>query len=321
MTNLRIGTRGSRLALWQARAVASAITSSGGPPCEIVTITTTGDRLTQTALADVGGKTVFVKEIEEALLDYAIDLAVHSGKDLPSELPPGLCISAALDREDPRDVLIAREANTATNHVPPTASSLIASLGPHPTIGTGSVRRVAQLRHHFSDATFSTIRGNVDTRFRKLDDGECDLLVLAAAGVRRLGLADRITTYLSPEECVPAPAQGIVVVEARRDDRETRHFLSAITNVDAMTALDAERTLLAELGGDCHVPIGAVSTSDGGNLTLSAIVASLDGSQIIREQQRDNRARAAELGKAVGQVLLHAGADKIIANARAARQS
>ena len=321
MTNLRIGTRGSPLALWQARAVGSAIARTGGSPCEIVTITTTGDRLAQAALAEVGGKTVFVKEIDDALLSGTIDLAVHSGKDLPSELPPGLRICAALRREDPRDVLIARGGGVSADRLPSAASSLVASLGPHLTIGTGSVRRVAQLRRHFSDATFSTIRGNVDTRLRKLDAGECDLLVLAAAGVRRLGLADRITAYLSPEECVPAPAQGIVVVEARADDQETRRVLSAIADVSAMTALAAERALLAELGGDCHVPIGAVSTSDGNTLTLTAVVATVDGSRVIRERQRDDHTRAAELGRAVGQVLLHAGAAEIIAGTRATRQA
>lgn len=316
MTKLRIGTRGSPLALRQARAVGSAIAGTGGPECEIVRITTTGDRLVQAALADVGGKTVFVKEIDDALFNGTIDLAVHSGKDLPSDLLPGLRIGAALRREDPRDVLIAREIDPTTEYRPNTANALVASLGPHPTIGTSSVRRVAQLRRRFPDVTFSTIRGNVDTRLRKLDAGEYDLLVLAAAGVRRLGLTDRITAYLSPDECVPAPAQGIVVIEAREDDRETHSVLAAVTNVGAMTALAAERALLSELGGDCHVPIGAISTSDGDWLNLTAVVATVDGVKVLREQQQDKHARARELGRAVGQSLLHAGAAEIIASSR-----
>ncbi len=319
MTNLRIGTRGSPLALWQARAVESAITQTGGPACEIVKITTTGDRLAQAVLTDVGGKTVFVKEIDDALLGDTIDLAVHSAKDLPSELPPGLRICAALPREDPRDVLIVRSPESPADHHASDAAALIASLGTHPTIGTGSVRRVAQLRRQFPQAAFSAIRGNVDTRLRKLDAGECDALVLAAAGVRRLGLADRIGAHLSFEECVPAPGQGIVVVEARDDDHATHGVLTAISDSSAMTALAAERALLAVLGGDCHVPIGGISTSNGTTLTLKAMVATLDGSRAIQHQRQDECARPAALGEAVGRDLLRDGAAEIIAEVRTAQ--
>ena len=321
MTKLRIGTRGSPLALWQARAVESAIADTGGPACEIVTITTTGDRLSQSVLAELGGKTVFVKEIDEALIGGTVDLAVHSAKDLPSELPPGLRVCAALPREDPRDVLIVKATASTTDRRPVDAGSLVASLGHHPTIATGSVRRVAQLRRHFPRAIFSTIRGNIDTRMGKLDAGECDALVLAAAGVRRLGLGDRIAAHLSFEECVPAPGQGIVVIEARADDHATQGVLSAISHVGAMTSLAAERALLAELGGDCHVPIGAISTSDGTTLTLTALVATLDGSRAIQQRQQDDHARATELGHAVGQALLRDGAAEIITDARAAQPS
>ncbi len=321
MTKLRIGTRGSPLALRQARAVESAIADTGGPACEIVTLTTTGDRLAQSVLAELGGKTVFVKEIDEALISGTVDLAVHSAKDLPSELPPGLRVCAALPREDPRDVLIVKAPTSAADRRPVDAGSLVASLGHHPTIATGSVRRVAQLRRHFPHATFSTIRGNVDTRIRKLDAGECDALVLAAAGVRRLGLGDRIAAHLSFEECVPAPGQGIVVIEARANDHATQDVVSAISDVWAMTSLAAERALLAELGGDCHVPIGAISTSDGTTLTLTALVATLDGLRAIQQRQQDDHARAMELGHAVGQALLRDGAAEIIADARAVQPS
>ncbi len=321
MRNLRIGTRGSPLAIWQAHAVESAITRAGGPACDIVEITTTGDRLTQAVLADVGGKTVFVKEIDNALLSGEIDIAVHSAKDLPSDLLPGLHVCATLPREDPRDVLIAREPEQPAEHRPRNTGALVASLGPNPKVGTASVRRVAQLRRQFSSATFSTIRGNVGTRVRKLDAGECDLLVLAAAGVLRLGLADRIAVHLSFEECVPAPGQGIVAVVARVDDHATHRVASAISDADAMTALDAERALLAVLGGDCHVPIGAVSTLDENVLTLTAVVATLDGSHAIQQQQRGDHTRGAELGEEVGRVLLRDGAAEIIAEARAGQKS
>ena len=321
MRKLRIGTRGSPLALWQARAVESAIAETGGPACEIVTITTTGDRLAQAVLAEVGGKTVFVKEIDEALASGTVDLAVHSAKDLPSELPPGLQVYAALPREDPRDVLIVRAPGSSAGLRPAGPGPVVAALGQHPTIATGSVRRVAQLRRRFPGATFSAIRGNVDTRMRKLDAGDCDALVLAAAGVRRLGLADRIAAHLSFDECVPAPGQGIVAIETREQDHAIQLVLSAVSDAGAMTSLAAERALLAELGGDCHVPIGAISTSDRDTLTLTAVVAMLDGSRLVRQQQRDDHGRAAELGHAVGRALLGDGAAEIIADARAAQPS
>src|SRR5688572_15647751 len=211
MDTLRLGTRGSELALFQARAVAGLLRERAGIDCEIVVIRTSGDRLAEAPLSDVGGKRLFVKEIEDALLGGDIDLAVHSSKDMPAMLPDGLDVAAVLEREDPRDALVLP-------HGPePRAQSL-----EPPRIGTGSVRRIAQLRQRFPTAEFSNVRGNVDTRLRKLDSGDYDLLVLAAAGLRRLGFGARISVSIPIEECVPAPGQGIIAIETRTDDAATR---------------------------------------------------------------------------------------------------
>ena len=311
MRVLRIGTRGSPLALWQARAVGRAIEQAGGPACEPVVIRTTGDRLATRPLAAIGGKRLFVKEIEEALLRGATDLAVHSAKDLPAELPPGLVIGATLPREDPRDALVAAAAAQAP---PPMAgaAALMAARGPAPRVGTGSVRRVAQLSRAFPSAAFGSIRGNVDTRLRKLDAGEYDLLVLAAAGLVRLGLAERISARLEAAECVPAPGQGIVAVEAREADRETAAILAAAGDRDTLAALAAERSLVRALEGDCRVPLGAVATPEAGSLTLEAVVASLDGRQLLRRRDTGPAGDAAALGQRVAGQLLADGAAAIL---------
>jgi hydroxymethylbilane synthase len=311
---LRIGTRSSPLALWQARTVAAAVASTGGPSCEVVTIKTTGDRLSAAVLSEVGGKATFVKEIEHALLGDEIDIAVHSAKDLPAELPAGLSICAVLRREDPRDALAlpAGQAVTRTDDT----EALVRSLSPEPRIGTGSVRRTAQLAIQFPTAKFEQIRGNVGTRLRKLDAGEYDLLVLAAAGLIRLGLVKRISVRLSFDECLPAPGQGIVAIETRTGDRETASVLSAINDRSAMAALEAERALLGALGGDCRVPIGGVATPDGQQLALRAVVASIDGSRVLREQQHGRATDAGQLGRRVGDALIAAGAADIIAGHR-----
>jgi hydroxymethylbilane synthase len=309
---VRIGTRSSPLALWQARAVAAAIERSNELSCELVAIKTTGDRLSETMLSEVGGKVTFVKEIEQALLDERIDLAVHSAKDLPSELPEGLCITAVLPREDPRDIL-ALPAHQS-EFIPDEAEDIFASLGDNLRIGTGSVRRVAQLTTLFPAARFNEIRGNIDTRLRKLDAGNYDLIVLAAAGLRRLGLAHRISAHLSTEKCVPAPGQGIVAIETRTSDEQIATVLSPINDQATMAALKAERSLLNILGGDCHVPIGGIATQEGGDLTLRAIVASTDGAHVLRERQRAPVNDAVKLGCDVGNVLITAGADKIISD-------
>ena len=314
MKPLRIGTRGSPLALWQARAVAAAVASAGGPSCEVVTIKTTGDRLSGAVLSEVGGKASFVKEIEHALLNDGIDLAVHSAKDLPAELPEGLSVCAVLRREDPRDALALPAGHPAART--DDTGALVRSLSPEPRIGTGSIRRVAQLAIQFPTARFEQIRGNVETRLRKLDAGEYDLLVLAAAGLIRLGLANRISERLSFDECVPAPGQGIVAIETRTRDRETAGVLSAVNDPSAMAALEAERALLSALGGDCHVPIGGVATPDGRHLTLRAVVASVDGSRVLHEQQHGSATDAVRLGHRVGDALIAAGAADILTEHR-----
>ena len=314
MNRLRIGTRGSPLALWQARAAAAALTRSGGPTCELVTITTTGDRLTQAVLSEVGGKSVFVKEIEEALLDETIDVAVHSAKDLPGQLPPGLSINAVLPREDPRDAIVLPMTLDSTQVS--SGNGLAGVLDSSPTIGTGSVRRAAQLAALFPTAVFQPIRGNVETRLRKLDEGGFDLLVLASAGLVRLGKGSRISQRLSFDDCVPAPGQGIVAIETRTADTDTRSALAAISDGATMDAFTAERALLSALGGDCHVPIGGVTVADGDDLTLTAVVASVDGTRILREQQRGPSRDAATLGDTVAQALLNAGAAEIITAGR-----
>ena len=291
MKPVRIGTRGSPLALWQARAVATAIERSKELSCELVAIKTTGDRLSETVLSEAGGKVTFVKEIEQALLDKKIDLAVHSAKDLPSELPEGLCINAVLPREDPRDILALPAHHS--KFIADDAEDIFASLGDDLRVGTGSVRRVAQLTTQFPAARFKEIRGNIDTRLRKLDAGNYDLIVLAAAGLLRL---------------------GIVAIETRTCDEQIAKALLPINDQATIPALKAERSLLNTLGGDCYVPIGGIATQEGGDLTLRAIVASTDGAHVLRERQRAPANDAVKLGRDVGNVLIRAGADKIISN-------
>ena len=306
MSPLRIGTRGSPLALWQARAVEQAIRIAGGPSCELVVIKTTGDRLATRDLSTIGGKRLFVKEIEEALLNGSIDLAAHSAKDLPADLPPGLAIGAALPREDPRDAVVLPRGGAA-------GGAPLATLRGTPRVGTGSVRRVAQLARAVPRARFLSIRGNVGTRLRKLDDGECDALVLAAAGLVRLGLGERVSARLATDECLPAPGQGIVAIEARESDQAAAAVLACIDDGAARAALRAERALVRALGGDCRVPIGALAVTDSGGLTLDAVVASVDGRQLLRRQARGSADAAAALGADLAEQLLADGAGEILA--------
>jgi hydroxymethylbilane synthase len=310
VTAVRLGTRGSPLARVQARAVADRIRAAGGPTCEIVVIRTSGDRLANAPLSEVGGKRLFVKEIEDALLSGAIDLAVHSSKDMPAELVEGLEIGAVLSREDPTDVLILPESAAPR---PEGLAPLVACLGPSPRIGTGSVRRVAQLRGLFPAAGFEAIRGNLNTRFRKLDKGDYDLLVLAAAGIRRLGLASRISVALPVSICVPAPGQGIIAIETRADDHAVRGVVAGINDEETAVALVAERALVIGLGGGCQMPIGALAVlADDSTLDLHAVVTSLDGTRVVRCRQRGPRVHAAALGADVARRLMADGALDIL---------
>lgn len=301
---LRLGSRGSQLALFQARLVAERLQAAGGPACEIVVIKTSGDRLQDAPLSEIGGKRLFVKEIEDALLTGDIDLAVHSSKDMPAVLPEGLEVGAVLEREDPRDALVLPH---------PPSSSVDRPASATPRIGTGSVRRIAQLQKRFPGAQFLNVRGNLDTRLRKLDAGEYDLLVLAAAGLRRLGFGARISVSVPLDECVPAPGQGIIAIEVRAGDRTTREAVARVNDADASDALAAERALVTALGGGCQMPIGGIARPVGqSDLELQAVVASLDGARIIRYKKAGPRTNAASLGRDVAEQLLRQGAADIL---------
>ena len=310
MTPLRLGTRGSDLALWQANTVATEIRHRSGRDCEIVTITTAGDRLTEVSVSQVGGKRVFVKEIEQALTRGDIDLAVHSAKDMPADLPDGLTIAAALPREDPRDAVVLSVGATRAPDL--SVPALVAAQGTAPRIGTGSVRRVAQLRRLLPTAQFRLVRGNLGTRLRKLDDGGYDLLILAAAGLKRLGFADRISATIDVAVCVPAPGQGIIALETRADDQETLAALAPVNDSAARAALSAERAVVSALGGGCQVPIGAFAEARDNRLHLRAVVASLDGSQLLRREASQTVESAHALGTAVAEGLLDDGAGPIL---------
>lgn len=316
MNRLRLGTRGSQLALWQARTAAALVERAGGPSCEIVVIKTSGDRLAEAPLSEVGGKRLFVKEIEDALLRDEVDFAVHSCKDMPAILPDGLAIGAVLPREDPRDAVVLPAGRTA----PATLDDVRAALGGRPRVGTSSVRRVAELTRLLPDAAFLPVRGNLDTRLRKLDDsGTFDALVLAAAGMRRLGFAGRISFALPVDACVPAPGQGAIAIELRADDARTRAAVAAIDDPATGRAVEAERALVAGLGGGCQTPIGAMALGDGDDLDLRAVVVSLDGSRVVRGRERAPGGQAAALGTRLAVRLLAEGAGTILEDVRRAQ--
>jgi hydroxymethylbilane synthase len=308
---LRIGTRGSRLALWQAHAVADRLRSAGAHS-EIVVIRTTGDRSQTAHVVGDDSKRQFVKEIEDALIRGDVDLAVHSAKDLPADLPDGLTLSACLPREDPRDAIVLPKGHAVAEWagVVNRLSAPLAEDGP--SIGTGSVRRIAQLRPAFPGATFTPIRGNVDTRLNKLDAGGFDALVLACAGLRRLGFADRVSFAIPFEQCVPAPGQGIVATETRTADDESRAVLDAVRDDEAAAALEAERTLVRVLGGNCQLPLGALAVRSGVELELHAVVASGDGSRSIRRVARSDGGAPADVGRRLAEDLIRAGARELL---------
>ena len=287
-----IGTRGSQLALWQARWVESQMEGAG-----LLIIKTSGDRISAAALPEVGGKGLFTKEIEEALLDGRADVAVHSLKDLPTEMDPRLVIAAVPRREDVRDALVGHTLATLLHGA---------------RVGTGSPRRAAQLRHVRPDLVVESIRGNVDTRLRKLDEGQYDAIVLAAAGLRRLGLDGRIAEYLSLEIMCPAVGQGALAIQCRADDSETRGRLEVLDDVGARAEVAAERALLAELGGGCRVPIGGSARLEGGTLRLTAVVASADGGRLVRVVVEGDVVDAGGLGRGAARELMGRGAAEIL---------
>jgi hydroxymethylbilane synthase len=294
---LTIGSRGSQLALWQARWIQAHLESMG-QHCRLEIIHTTGDKITDVALSQVGTKGLFTKEIEEALLAGAIDLAVHSLKDMPTELPAGLTLSAIPVREDPRDALVGRK---------------LADLACGARVGTSSLRRAAQLRALRPDLEIENIRGNVDTRLRKLDEGRYDAIVLASAGLRRLGLENRISELLDPGVMCPAVGQGALAVETRTDGGPAFQISKRLEHRDTRIAVTAERAVLASLGGGCQVPIGAYATvEDGRMVQIRAIIVSPDGTQTIRKQTSGPVAEAAALGRSLGEQLLAEGGRQIL---------
>ncbi len=290
---VRIGTRGSPLALAQAEMTRAALAATTpdlaeAGAVEVVVIKTTGDRVLDRPLAEIGGKGLFTKEIEEALLDRSIDLAVHSMKDVPTALPPGLVIAAMLPREDPRDALIAGDCRR------------IADLPEGAVIGTASLRRAAQLLVLRPDLRVITFRGNVQTRLRKLEEGEVAATFLAMAGLKRLGLESAASAALEPEEMLPAVAQGAVGIEAREDDEPTLELLARIDHAVTFRRVVAERAFLAALEGSCRTPIAALAELDGDSLTFRGLVARPDGSGLRRTERRASAADAEVVGAVAG---------------------
>jgi hydroxymethylbilane synthase len=296
---LIIGSRGSQLALWQADWVKENLANAGAV-LEVRVIKTTGDRLEHVPLRQSGTKGWFIKEIEEALAAGKIDLAVHSMKDLPTEQPAGLTVAAVPEREDARDVLIARDGKE------------FAQLRPGARVGTSSVRRQSQLRKLRSDLELVPMRGNLDTRLRKLERGECDALVLAAAGVHRLGLRGRITDYFALDQMCPAVGQGALALEIRQSDERLERAVRPLDHMPSHQAVRAERALLRHLGGGCQVPIAAHATPEDERLNLLGVVASLDANTLIRATASGTIGNPETLGARVARDLLEQGARAIL---------
>ena len=301
MKIIRIGTRGSPLAVWQAEWVRSRLLALNPQyKAELVKIKTTGDKIIDVPLAQVGGKGLFVKEIETALLEGRIDLAVHSMKDMPAEIPQGLCIGAVPERESPLDVLISRN-NILFEELPKGAG-----------IGSSSLRRGAQVRHVRPDVTVHPLRGNLDTRIRKLETEGLDAIIVAAAGVRRLGLEDRISEYLSEQIVLPAIGQGALSIELREDDDLTRSLLDPMNHMETRLAVESERAFLSRLEGGCQVPIAARAKIVGDEIELTGLIAEVDGSVILREAIKGPTGEHEKLGVELANRLLEKGGREIL---------
>ena len=299
MSTLRIGSRGSKLALWQANHIA-ALLRSGGHNIEIEIIHTTGDKITDVALAQVGTKGMFTKEIEEALAAGQVDLAVHSLKDLPTGLPPGFEIAAITQRED------ARDAFCSVHH------ATIQDLPQGARVGTSSLRRQAQMMAVRADLDLHPLRGNVDTRLRKLEEGQYDAIILAAAGLNRLGKTEHIKQIIPVDVMCPAAGQGALAIEIRSGDIATRELLAFLDDSAARAATTCERALLSALGGGCQVPIGAFADVRNGTIQLQAVVASPDGLTLLRDTRQGIVSEPENLGREAGAALLSRGADKVL---------
>jgi len=289
-----IGSRGSKLALWQAQHIGEQLKALG-MEAHIEIIKTSGDKIQDVPLAQAGGKGLFTKEIDEALLAGAIDLAVHSMKDVPTELPPGLTIAAIPEREEPRDALIG---------------CALADLKDGTTIGTSSLRRQAQLLAYRPQLEIQMLRGNVDTRLRKLDEGQYDAIVLAAAGLRRLGWHDSIRELIPVEVMCPAVGQGALAIETRDDAGAAYEIVRKLDHLDTRLAVTAERAMLEVLGGGCQVPIGGYAFLERGVIHMRAMVASPDGTQVIRAEL--SGVDPSRTGASMGRILLEKGAEEIL---------
>ena len=307
MRHLRIGTRGSLLAKWQAEFVRKQLFAGAGVEAEIVIIKTSGDKLQGAPLSQIGGKGIFIKELEEALLEETIDLAVHSVKDVPTDTPSRLMFPAVCRREDVRDCLVG--ANGAT----------LASLRTGARVGTGSLRRQAQLRHLRPDLDIRDLRGNVDTRLRKVESGEYEAVMLSKAGLDRLGWSARITETMSPEVFLPAVGQGAIALECRLKDTEAAELVGGLDDAESRTAIIAERSLLSALHGGCQVPLGAWARIERGELVMEACVCSIDGVQYIKQRATAAPEQAAELGGHMATLLMEAGAQSILEEVSRAR--
>jgi len=300
---IRIGTRGSQLALWQANWVADALQEKNPDlTTELAVIKTKGDKIQNVPLGEIGGKALFIKEIEEALLRGSIDVAVHSMKDMPTDIPHGLSVGAVPKRELTNDVLMSQNGLSLSDM--PSGSR----------IGTGSLRRKALLQYAKPDLRIVPIRGNIDTRIRKLETENLSAIVLAAAGVHRLGWQERITEYLPENIMLPAVGQGALAIEIRQEDPHTASVVEKLNHQPSKRAVAEERAFLGRLGGSCHVPIAALARSDGERLTLDGLVADVDGKTVFRERISGKDNPSLDLGKRLADGLLEQGADRIIAS-------
>ena len=300
-TELRIATRGSPLALWQAEHVAAKLEAlHDGLKVELVTMKTSGDKILDTPLAKIGGKGLFVKELENGLLDGRADLAVHSLKDVPVGFPPGLELAIVMEREDPRDAFVSKQYKS------------LAEMPAGARVGTSSLRRQTQVREHHPGLQVDWLRGNVNTRLGKLDAGEYDAIILAVVGLQRLGMQDRIAAALEPEECLPAIGQGVLGIEIRSDDEELRELLAPLAHAPTAMRVAAERALNETLSGGCQVPIAGYAELEGDTLYLRGLVGEPDGSKILRAETRGPGTDARQLGVDLAEELLGMGADQIL---------
>jgi len=304
---LRIGSRGSILARWQAEFVRKQLFQVSGVEAEIIIIKTSGDKMQQAPLTQIGGKGIFIKELEEALLEETVDLAVHSVKDIPTETPSRLHFPAVCRRDDVRDCLVSSKGAT------------LANLKQGARVGTSSLRRQAQLRHHRPDLDLRELRGNVDTRLRKVESGEYDAIVLSKAGLDRLGWSQKITEALPPEISLPAVGQGAIAIESRVKDTEAADILGKLDDAETRTAIIAERALLAALQGGCQVPLGAWARIERGELVMDAVVCSVDGVQYVRQRATAPPDQAAQLGEHMAKLLVEGGARGILEEVQRSR--